>query len=494
LRILFLIAEADPLVKIGGLGDVGGSLPLALKALSNSEEEIDVRLALPYYGSILKNKFPSKLLANFDIPSSDGLKHVEAYQLDLKGVPIYLIAGEDISMTAPVYTSDALADGRKFAFYSLASMELTRRLNWAPDIIHANDWHTATALYSLALHRGSDPFYHFTSGILGVHNLPFMGAGSAPALAAYGLPPASKSTLPTWAQALPLPLGLLSADAIVAVSPSYSKEILTLEYGCGLNDILLERTHDIYGILNGLDVELWNPQTDNNLTMMYGADDLNGRKANKIALQKEFHLNKNSHIPIIALISRLDPQKGVDLIPEALRILASTPGYIKHPWQLIILGTGDAVLEAELSQLETEFPQRIRAAIRFDAALSHRIYGGADILLIPSRYEPCGLTQMIAMRYGCVPVARAIGGLRDTIQGYEQSPSNTGFLFDEATASTVASTLLQSLQIYQKESIWREIQVRGMLRDFSWNKPARQYLELYQKLINNRKIKTSSKV
>jgi starch synthase len=292
--------------------------------------------------------------------------------------------------------------------------------------------------------------------------------------------------LPWWAQDKPLALGLLSADHIVPVSPTYAEEILTPEFGTGLQDFLRGRAGDITGILNGLDMQRWDPQKDEALRANYSAEDLAPRQLNKAALQAEFGLPQQASQPLLAMITRMDYQKGVDLLPEALRLLASTPVQAGRPWQLIVLGTGDFGLEAEMRSIEAEFPRRARAAIRFDPGLSRRIYGGADMLLIPSRYEPCGMTQMIAMRYGCVPVARATGGLRDTIHDDGSSGDSTGFLFEEATAEGLAFALLRALEAYQDTEKWQALQRLGMRQDFSWSRSAQEYLDLYLSLAERR--------
>lgn len=492
LRVMFLAAEADPFIKIGGLGDVAGSLPVALRNQFPPREEgsqaenIDIRLVIPFHGAIQRKGYSFRTIASYTVQSASGPVHAEALETELHGVPVYLITGPLIPLEAPVYTPDASIDGVKFTFFSLAALELARILNWIPHLIHANDWHTAPALYSLYLSRDQDPFYYNTVILLGLHNLPYLGVGAGPALGTFGLPPAVDSSLPSWAQHMPLPLGLLSADHVVTASPTYAREILTPEFGSGLHEFLRSRAGSISGILNGLDQEHWDPRTDPDLAVNYSLDNLAARTANKTTLQKEFALEPDPRQPLFAMITRMDNQKGVDLVPGAFRQLTSRRNRTDKPWQLIILGTGDPALEAEARRLEAEFPAQVRAAIRFDLTLSHRIYAGADALLIPSRYEPCGLTQMIAMRYGCVPVARAVGGLRDTIQDYHESGLRTGFLFKDATASALAKSLLRALQVFSDPADWQALQRNGMAQDFSWNRFARQYFELYKTLVDQR--------
>lgn len=492
LRILFLAAEASPFVKIGGLGDVAGSLPAALRAISphtsNSTEgpldaEVDVRLVIPFHGVIQRHNYPLRKVTAFSLPYSGGVAQAEVFSLESDHLPVYLISGSLIPPDAPVYTSDASVDGMKFTFFSLAALEMARILEWTPDIVHANDWHTSPAIYSLSLDRDPGSFYYNTATVLGLHNLPYLGVGAGPALAAFSLPPASGSALPKWAQELPLPLGLLGTDQIVAPSPNYAQEILTPEFGSGLDQFLQTRAKSISGILNGLDVERWDPRTDADIPANYGLDEIARRQANKLALQRELILAPDPGKLLFAMVSRLDNQKGVDLVPEALRMIAN------RPWQAVILGTGDPLLETAVQKLEEEFPDRVRAVIRFDSALSRRFYAGADALLIPSRYEPCGLTQMIAMRYGCVPIARATGGLYDTIFDYSRSAESTGFLFSSATPTSLAAAMERALELFTEQEVWESLQRRGMQQDFSWARAAQQYLALYQRLAETRRVR-----
>jgi starch synthase len=487
MKILFMAAEADPFVKMGGLGDVAGSLPQALRALSQkgkngeptSDGGADVRLVIPFHGVISRQDHVFRPAGSFSVPHPGGSIRAEAFETDLNGLPVYLISGPPIPKEAPVYSTDASVDGLKYTFFSLAALKLTQILGWAPDIIHANDWHTAPAIYALSLKLNA--FNINAATLLGLHNLPYLGVGAGPGLEAFGLPPASGSLLPKWARQLPLPLGLLTTDHIVTVSPTYAQEILTPEFGSGLEDFLNTRLDSISGILNGIDVSYWDPEKDPAIEANYSKDSLSLRMANKTALVRELSLNLDPKIPLLAMISRMDPQKGVDLVPGALRALKNTE------WQAVILGTGVPELEKAMRGLETEFPKRVRAVIRFDTKLSRRIYSGADALLIPSRYEPCGLAQMVAMRYGCVPVARSTGGLRDTIRDYSQAGESTGFLFKQASSKDLAGTLQRMLQVYAEPQAWQELQKHGMSQDFSWERSAREYLNLYQILTAKKK-------
>jgi starch synthase len=474
LSVFFLASEAEPFVKVGGLGDVAGSLPRALR-----QQGIDIRLVIPFHGTIRRSEYDLRLVAAFDLPHSSGPIPTEVYATQVDGLPVYLISGSPFQPDAPVYSNDWGFDAHKYIFFSLAALELARTLNWQPRILHANDWHTAAAVYWLALNRAIDPFYQQTASLLSVHNLPYLGTGGSAPLGAFGLPPATKSLLPEWARHLPLPLGLLTADSIAAVSPTYALEMLTPEFGSGLHEFLRTRAEVITGILNGLDQDYWNPAKDAALTSPFDPTNLTLRGVNKIALQQEWNLPPDPTIPLLAFIGRLNHQKGVDLALDALHRL------VDYPWQVIFLGTGVPELEDAIRLLQRKYPERVRAVIRFDAALSHRMYAGADALLVPSRYEPCGLVQMIAMRYGCVPIARATGGLKDTVF---ENPGNqaNGFLFNEPRPDTLAEAIRRAINTFAYRPRWQELQHQGMQQDFSWERSAREYESLYQKLMKER--------
>jgi starch synthase len=472
LNVLFLAAEAEPYVKVGGLGDVAGSLPRALRSLPaeiTNGTPIDVRLVLPMHPVIKSEVHGLRPLSIFPLPYKDGDRQVQVFETSLNGMPVYFLDGGPISASGSVYSSDNKLDGEKYAFFSFAALELTRQLDWKPTILHANDWHTALACYALLLKRWEGQFPGVSS-VLTLHNLPFMGPDVASMLDAYGLSLA-QTGLPEWAQALPLPLGLWAADSIVAVSPTYAREILTPEFGCGLQDYLHARRDSLNGILNGIDVEIFNPAIDPAIASNYGIPTLDKRSLNKPALQTRMGLPVDVEIPVLGVVSRMDKQKGIDLIPAALRRLPDSP------WQLVILGTGNPKMEEALRRLQNEFPERVRAEFRYDSGLARQIYAGADIFLMPSRYEPCGLSQMIAMRYGCVPIVSAVGGLKDTIFEAE-----TGYLIQKPTAGRLSTAIKKAIGNLNKRAAWQTIQKAGMSQDFSWSVSARQYYQLYLRI------------
>lgn len=488
MNVLFLASEADPLIKVGGLGDVAGSLPYAIRKVGKTKNQlqpdVDIRLVIPFHSAIRKDLYPVQQVVEYKVHTRGNEIITKAYALEADGLPVYLIGGSPIEQESGVYSSNLEADGFKYVFFSQAALNLVKELNWKTDILHANDWHTASAVYSLALNRMTDPFFRRTATLLTVHNLPYLGAMTSNALDAFDLPATENTSLPAWAGHMALPLGLLTADVIVAVSPGYSKEIMTEEFGAGLHTFLKAHSNKVTGILNGLDTHRWNPVTDQELTANYSSADIQARLSNKNFLQNELGLKCDPARTLLAMVTRMDPQKGVDLAVDALRLIFESPSLRTSPIQVIFLGTGDPVLEQAVHRLESDYPDSVRACITYNEKLSRHIYAGADILLMPSRYEPCGLSQMIAMHYGCIPIARATGGLSDTIQDPVNSDSATGFLFKPASSKAFAETILRALEVYlQDKQSWQAMQIRGMQKDFSWDRSAIEYIQQYKKLL-----------
>ncbi len=479
LRILHAAAEAAPFVKVGGLGDVTGSLPVALRRLPRKARrgvDLDLRLALPFHAAIPRSAASAQPVASFAVPRPGGAVEAQAYLAELDGIPVYLIAGEAVPAEGPVYSLDTQKDGEKFTFFSLAVLELCRALDWQPDILHAHDWHAALSLHELAARRGQSSFFASTRAVLTVHNLPYMGGGTDQALRAYGILPSLEMRLPDWGRYQPLPMGMAAADIITTVSPTYSREILTAEFGCGLEPYLQSRAGSVIGILNGLDIETWDPARDEALVSPFGLGSMQERPANKAALLEELGLFPQPGVPLLILISRFDRQKGIDLVAGALRQV------LDEPWQAVLLGSGDPGLEAAAAQLERDLPERVRAVLRYDQVLAHRMYAAGDLLMMPSRYEPCGLTQMIAMRYGCLPVAHATGGLRDTIFDLDDPARSTGFLFEGASSESLAAALRRGLGAFADPEAWQARQRFAMQQDFSWGRSAQAYFNLYADL------------
>lgn len=483
IRVLYLSAEAEPFARVGGLGDVAGALPKALHRLSGSREfarRLDVRLVLPFYGSIKKSNYPVHLVAVYDVPTKRGPVSARVFETLYEDLPVYLIDGDPIHPDDPIYTENFRTDAEKFIFFSLASLQLPREINWHVDIIHANDWHSATAIHQLKRLRRKDAFYADVKGVISIHNLPFMGEGAKDALHLYQVSAARNPLMPAWSRLLPLPMGIDAADWILTVSPHYAQEILTPAFGCDLQDYLKTKLDHLSGILNGLDTDLWNPESDRWISSHFSLESLSNRAANKTALQNELNLPVDPRIPLLAFVGRMEVQKGADL---ALKALSSLP---PRGWQAVILGTGKKDLEEEAFQLQAKFPDQVKVAMKFDTPLSHRIYAGADMLLMPSRYEPCGLAQMIAMRYGCIPIASATGGLVDSIINHTKDETGTGFLFDMDLPNGMHKAIQHAFDAFSNPVLWLEIQRKAMSRDFSWRYSALEYALLYERLINRK--------
>jgi starch synthase len=309
------------------------------------------------------------------------------------------------------------------------------------------------------------------ASMITIHNLPFLGPDVKEILESYDLPLAN-TDLPDWARVMPMPLGLWASDAIVAVSPTYADEILHEEFGSGLQEFFRNRTESIFGILNGLDTASFDPATDPIIANRFTADDLSARKQNKSALQEKLGLPMVEDVPLLGMVSRMDEAKGIDIALQGLKMLK------KQNWQLVILGAGNPKLEEQAKKLQELLPDRVRVETRYDAKLARQIYAGSDIFLMPSRYEPCGISQMIAMRYGSVPLVRAVGGLHDTV-----TDSETGFVFVDKKVKSFNDTLKRALQLYPYHSRWANLQKAGMAQDFSWASSAQKYVDLYKKLI-----------
>ncbi|HET9795082.1 MAG TPA: glycogen synthase [Thermoanaerobaculia bacterium] len=465
MRVLFLAAEAAPLVKVGGLGDVAGSLPRALAALG-----IDVRVAIPDARPLEERRFVPRPVATFSVSAAHGDEVAAVSEVDVDGFPFLLVGGAPIPRSGRVYGNGIGEDGPKFAFFCRAALELCRRSGWKPDLVHAHDSHAAPAAAWLSEASG-DPFFRDTASLVTIHNLPYMGTGAGAALADYGIP-VDGDGLPEWARGALLPVGIARADEISTVSPTYAREILTPEYGCGLDALLRSRADRLTGIVNGLDLTVWDPSADSALARRFDAARIDARDENRDALRRDLGLESDPAAPLVGIVSRLDDQKGFDVAAPALARWLASGG------QLAALGTGDPAVERGLGELAAAHPSRAAVRFRFDADLARRIYAGADMFLIPSRYEPCGLTQMIAMRYGCVPVARETGGLADTIRDAAGS-AGTGFLFPTLDPDAISGALERARALRGNRPAWRSLVLRGMAEDFSWTRSARAYDALY---------------
>ncbi len=476
-NILFVASEAAPLIKIGGLGDYVGSLPKALTSEARQWEvgvKMDIRIALPFSQEI--NPLFIDRDKRFSFTSTQGKKsnRFNVYTAVVDAIPHYILENTTLPhLQQNVYAADPSEDGEKFISFSLACNDLMNILNWKADIVQCNDWQTGVLCAWLKAHNTK--ITRTVKSIFVIHNLPFMGAGTASIMEEYGIRPVFHPALPQWGNDLPLLSGIMNADKVITVSPTYAKEILTPDFGNDLQDFLRTQQDKLTGILNGIDQSIWDPETDPYITRNFSCSSLKARAMNKEHIQLSLSLETNPQTPLLVMVSRLDVQKGVNLLVDTLRALP------KMDWQAVILGTGNAAQEQLTRQLEQDFPRQVRVINRFEAACSHQLYAGGDMFLMPSLYEPCGTSQMIAMRYGCIPIAHAVGGLVDSIQDEEEQ--RTGFLFSDATVKGFLDKLIMALRRYQKSKEWVIIQKRAMQQDFSWKKSARKYLEVYESIL-----------
>ena len=480
MKILFLAAEAAPLAKVGGLGDVAGALPKALAALGH-----EVRVVIPFSGVIDRARYKPKLLTRVVVPHVGGDQVARIFEVRLDGVTFNLVAGPPIPRARRVYGADIAEDGPKFVFFCLAALGLCRALDWAPDVLHANDSHTGAAVYWLAEYGLHDDLFQNTGSVFTIHNLVYMNNGAGPYLRAYGLAASDSPLLPDWARDSLMGLGLAQADRLTAVSPRHAREILTPEFGYGFEGTLAARGDRLSGILNGLDLDVWDPARDRQIAARFDAARLPRRSANKRDLQQALKLPRAPRVPLLGIVSRLDTQKGFDLAEPVLRALLEGA----DPVQVVVLGSGLKAIETGFKALARDFPDQMRVELRFDAARARQIYAGADVLLIPSRYEPCGLAQMIAQRYGAVPVVRRTGGLADTVVDAARSGGGTGFVFTDYNARALLAAVRRALRLYRQPARWQALQRRGLraAKGFAWAHAAQAYVALYQRAILDRK-------
>ena len=489
IKVLFTAAELTPMAKVGGLGDVIGALPKSLKKLG-----LDVRIVLPKYGVIDEKKYGlEKVAENIPVPFAGEGGEINIYRafLPMSEVPVYFIDSLKYLGQGGVYIeADASSGGstkelHRFTFFARSIFEIFEPLSFRPDILHCHDWHVGVVPFLKKYLAAKNPALEKIKTLLTIHNLAYQGNYNyQEVLESLGILPseAEKYAFTSFdGQSVRyLEQAIKHADLLNTVSPNYAREILTPEYGCGLEKALEKRKADLSGILNGIDLERFNPEVDEEIYKKYSLDTIEDKKENKKHLQEISSLKTDPSAPILGLVGRLAEQKGIDLLAEIL------PSLAKEEAQLIILGTGEPKLEKIIQEAAKKYPEKISATLDFDAALAQKIYAGADMFLMPSRFEPCGLGQLIAMRYGTVPIVRATGGLADTVPEYNpQTKEGAGFSFHEFKAKDFLAAIERALKMYHNKNEWLKIVKNGMAGDYSWNKSSEEYLKLYQKLLNS---------
>ncbi len=476
LRILFIAAEATPYAKTGGMADVIGALPRALRQLGH-----DVRVALPRYKAVDVDRWKLKLVASrLAAPMSRRSELVDVYEGEqVDGVRVYFIDAPDYFNRERLSTYPD--DGDRFILFSRAVMEFIRTHDWHPQVIHCHDWHTGIVPNWLKTIYRTDPALKDAASVYTIHNLAFQGIFGYRILEVAGI--AEEGFLYTEGadQSAMVDLmgrGIVFADVVSTVSPRYAAEILTHDYGENLDPQLRSRKDRLYGILNGIDTEQFDPANDASLSSHFDAFSLEQRPANKAALQRQFGLPVEERTPLVAIISRLNDQKGYDLLDLTLLPL------LEQGVQLVVQGTGDLHYHQMIQKLAIRYPRQVAFQFTFNIELSQRIYAGADILLMPSHVEPCGSTQMLAMRYGCIPIVHQTGGLADTVQEFDpEAGSGNGFAFAVYDYFQLFAAAMRALEVYRFRDAWRDLMQRAMLADHSWAASAEKYVALYRRAI-----------
>jgi len=472
-KILFVTSEAHPLIKTGGLADVSGSLPAALEALGH-----DIRIVMPAYADLLARlgELPGKRINQVG-------GAIEIFETRLPGsqVLVWLVAhhGTFDRVGNPYLAENGKPwadNAERFALLCRVAVEIAMNrvgFAWKPDIIHCNDWQSGL-IPALLEDEPNRPATVFT-----IHNLAYQGVFPWETFQRLGLPQRywSPTALEFYNQLSFIKGGLVYADRVNTVSPTYAVEIQGKEFGCGLDGLLKERADRLSGIINGIDADAWNPATDPHLPAHYAKGDMAGKAENKARLQQRFNLEQDPEVAVIAMVGRTVQQKGIDLVIEIL------PELMAMPLQLVILGSGEKKYEQTLKHWHSLYPDRVALTLGYDEPLAHLIEAGADLFLMPSRFEPCGLNQMYSQRYGTVPIVRRVGGLADTVEDATLenlvAAQASGIIFDDAEAEELLEAVRQALKLFANKAIWGQIQMAGMGKDFSWHKSALKYSDLY---------------
>ncbi|MBN3033909.1 MAG: glycogen synthase [Candidatus Saganbacteria bacterium] len=456
MRILFVSSEVVPFAKTGGLADVAGSLPKALQEIGH-----DIRVYMPRYRDVEREDY---------LPGSR--------------VPVYFYENEEyfggrkeLYQVGGVDYPDNL---ERFAAFCQSALPCVMQIGWRPDIVHCNDWQSALVLAYLKLLYQDSDFFRRTAAVYSVHNIGYLGIFPKEKLAATGLGPEvfKPEGLEFWGKLALAKAGFVYADVISTVSETYAREIQTPEFGHGLDGLLRARSADVYGIINGLDYDVWNPATDRNIAKRYSPATLSLKIENKLELQRHNNLPQKKETPVIGLIARLADQKGLDILAGALDAI------MKENCQLVILGVGEKKYHDLLLKAKQKYPDHLGVNLSFNAILAELIYAGCDLFLMPSRYEPCGLGQLISFKYGTVPIVRQTGGLADTVHDFDpKTGTGEGFVFEEYSSKALFQAVKRAIETFHKKAVWKPLQEKIMGLDYSWDASAKKYVSLYMKAL-----------
>ncbi len=474
MRILFVASEVTPFSKTGGLGDVAGALPAALAARGH-----ELAVVTPRHGALAPGAPALERL---------GLTvHARGESAALLGgrlgeARVYLVDHERFfGSRASLYHErgrDYPDNAQRFAFLCRAALELPGATGFEPDIVHLHDWQAALGAWMLRHEHAHHPWASRARVVYTIHNLAYQGIFPKDVTPSLGLPwdVFRYEAMEFYDQLNFMKAGIVFADAVTTVSPSYAREILTPEHGCGLDAVLRPRAPHLSGILNGIDDVAWDPARDPEIPASYSRSDPSGKERCKAALQAELGLPARRDVPVVGMVGRLAEQKGVDLV------LAALPEILRAEVQLVVLGSGRPEYEEPLRRAAREHPERIAARLGFDEGLAHRIEAGADLFLMPSRFEPCGLSQLYSLRYGTAPIVRAVGGLEDSVEDFDGFRSGTGFKFREYHPAAMMTALRRALDVFRDARAWRGIVSRAMAEDHSWRRSAERYERLFESL------------
>ncbi len=469
MKIFFVSPEVVPFAKTGGLADVAGALPKALRALGH-----DVRVYMPRYKKVDPKRFGLKKVSDViwegNLPGSEVIVYFYENESYFGGrEELYQIKGVDYE--------DNL---ERFTAFCQAGPRFLKAISWQPDIVHCNDWQSALVIAYLKTLYREDPFFGKSAAVYSIHNMGYLGTFPKEKLPLTGLgwDEFTPDKLEFWGQIALTKAGFVHADVINTVSETYAREIQTPEFGHGLDGLLRHRSQDVYGIVNGIDYDLWDPATDAQIARRYNLATVSLKVENKYALQKLNSLPHKKEVPLIGMITRLADQKGFDILAGALDEIMGLK------CQLVILGTGDPKYHELLKRAKNKHSDHIGANLKFDAALAQLIYAGSDMFLMPSRYEPCGLGQLISFKYGTVPIVRKTGGLADTVRDFDpRSGEGDGFVFEEYSSKALLNTVRRAIEAYKKKTTWKGLVEEIMEHDYSWDASAKKYAELYSRAL-----------
>ena len=484
-RILFATPEVIPFAKTGGLADVAGALPKFLQALG-----CEIKLVMPYYRMVRNSGLPIQYLGEaIEVPLGNEVIEADIYQGHLdQNIPVYFIGREEFFDRQYLYSTpkgDYFDNAERFIFFSKATLLLCRHIEFSPDVIHHHEWQTGLIpAYLKSIYR-NDPFLSHAAAVFTIHNLAYQGLFKKEKFWLTSLPEAmyNPEGIEFWERINLMKAGIVYADVINTVSQKYSQEIQTPEYGYGLEGILRKRREDLYGIINGVDYKDWDPSHDSYLIARYDLNDLSGKKACKKDLLKEFGLPASlEKAPLLGTISRLTDQKGFDLLAEILdELFALDIGFV-------LLGTGEQRYHDLFNQVACKYPKKAGVRIAYDERLAHKIEAGTDLFLMPSKYEPCGLNQIYSLKYGTIPVVRATGGLDDTITNYDAATGKgNGFKFNRYDSKELLNQVKAAIGLFHRPEHWKQLLRNAMMADFSWQRSAKAYLQLYQEALKKKR-------